>query len=625
MTVLTNLPLRTLRASPLNVRKTGGADLEPLVASIRAHGVLQSLCVVDRGDHFEVVAGGRRLAALQQLAEQRFIDPEHAVPCQVVEELGALEASAAENLMREAMHPADEFDAFRAIADQGFTVAEIAARFGCTELLVRQRLKLANVSPRLLQLYREGKAQLGQMQALAIVDDHAAQEEAWDAATHDWQRQDYNLRERLTNAHVGAGDPRVRFVGLEAYRAAGGGVLEDLFGNRTVLTDAALLNDLVAERLQARVDEVLAAGWAWAEARASIDYSELASYKEAGRPDIRELTPKEFARVNAIEARLLELTRLEDEEGMSDEQMEEFDLLESERDRINEQRAEIYSAEVKAASGVIVTPDRVIYARLKPGEKAGKGGSVAVGGHLRAAPGKGEKQPGELSQAAVQRLEAEASLKIAVDVADHPRVALVLLASELARPVFYSGHESRFVHIGREHSNRMPGPVRQLVDESDAGRALERIEAEWKKRLPKAKGELIDWLYAQPEAVTHELLAFLVAREVESVKLFPGSDRDVRDLAAAARVDLSATWSPCEDWLATLPKPVVVELVREAAGKTAAASLEKLKKDQLPAAALALLPAGWLPKPLRPKAEGRAKKAKAARGKDAAAGEGSDE
>jgi ParB family chromosome partitioning protein len=51
------------------------------------------------------------------------------------------------------MHPADQFTAFRSLLDQGMTVEDVAARFGVSVTTVRQRLKLANVAPRLFELF----------------------------------------------------------------------------------------------------------------------------------------------------------------------------------------------------------------------------------------------------------------------------------------------------------------------------------------------------------------------------------------------------------------------------------------------------------------------------------------
>lgn len=616
------IPLSQLRVSPRNVRKTGADDVADLAASIMAHGLLQNLAVTAADDGFyEVEAGGRRLRALQSLAAAGSIGAETSVPCRVLNGEGhALEASIAENEIRRDMHPADQLAAFKALADAGHSVAEIAARFGVTALLVRQRLKLANVSPRLFALYREGKATLGQMQALAVVDDHRVQEAAWDAVKHDYERSEWNLRDRLTKAAVRVDDARVRFVGLDAYRAAGGAVNEDLFGNHSTVTDVSLLDRLVAERLADKVAEVEAEGWAWVEARVTFDYADEREYKTAGHPSARQPTAEEAARLAAIEGRITELQ--DSEEELSEEQEAELTALYEEQDAI-EDRLEEYPAELMAASGAIVTPGRVYYARLKPGEKASAAKAADAPGRASASPGKAEKKPGDLPFAAVQRLQAEATGLIQAEVAESPRTALALLVFELARDAFYrDGYERSWVRISRQPSGRTCGPAREILDTCPGAKRLKAVEDAWRKKLPRAKGDLLSWVLAQEYVVLGRLLAYLVAREIDAVDVFAGDGRgnDVRALAAAASVDLSAGWKPTEEWLGTLPKGAIVEMVRDAAGKVGAAEVEKLKKANLPAAALAKLPAGWLPKQLRAPRSSKAAKAKKAAGKDAAAG-----
>jgi len=181
MSEIISIPLNKLVRSHHNVRKTGGESIEDLAASILAHGLLHNLTVVEQRNHkgttsgkYEVIAGARRYAALQRLAKEKKLPKTFAVPCKVVEASAAVEASLAENTIRVAMHPADQFIAFRDLVDAELGIEEVAARFGVSPLFVRQRLKLANVSPRFIDAYRVGEMQLEQLEALAIADDHDA-------------------------------------------------------------------------------------------------------------------------------------------------------------------------------------------------------------------------------------------------------------------------------------------------------------------------------------------------------------------------------------------------------------------------------------------------------------------
>jgi ParB family chromosome partitioning protein len=252
MTTEQTISLHQLVASKANVRRTNKAEgIGELAASIAAHGLRQNLNVLPSADgrRFEVVAGGRRLKALKQLVKDGKLAKDAPIRCLVLSETDdPAEISLAENAVRKAMHPDDQFEAFRVlIDDKGQSVEEVAARFGVTPAVVRQRLKLANVSPKLRALYRKGEMGLEHVMALAISDDHAAQEEAWENLP-EWSRDPASL----TGDSVATTDRLAKFVGIEAYVAAGGAVVRDLFGeeDEAYLSDRALLTRLAIAKME---------------------------------------------------------------------------------------------------------------------------------------------------------------------------------------------------------------------------------------------------------------------------------------------------------------------------------------------------------------------------------------
>jgi ParB family chromosome partitioning protein len=275
------IPLSKLIPSAANVRKTGATlGIAELAASIKAHGLLQNLQVRPGDDgKFEVVAGRRRLTALKRLAKNKEIERLVEIPCHVLSDEDPAEISLAENVMRLPMHPADQFEAFHALAESGKGPEEIAARFGCSPATVRQRLKLASVSPRLIKIYRAGNMDLDQLMAFAISDDHAAQEAAWFKQPA-WNRDPASVRRVLTGAHIEASDRRARFVGIDAYAAAGGHVLRDLFAeaHEGYLTDPALLDRLAVERLDREAETIRGEGWKWIEIVPDLDYAAVRGF-----------------------------------------------------------------------------------------------------------------------------------------------------------------------------------------------------------------------------------------------------------------------------------------------------------------------------------------------------------
>ena len=301
------IPVALLRPSSRNVRATGGTAITELASSIARVGLLQNLTVIAArdGEHYEVVAGMRRLAALKLLAKARRLPKTHEVPCLVVSEEAARTASLTENVQREAMHPADQFEAFAALVAEGRPIEDIAADFGVTPLVVARRLKLANVSPRLLNDYRAGTASLEQLMALAVTNDHAAQEAAFYDSPQ-WQRSPQALREHLTSREIDATrDPVARFVGVNTYRAAGGSERRDLFSDEqdgTYLCDVTLLDRLAHDKLSETADRVRAEGWAWVEAVPRAPAAQLHNFRRVPH-DHRAPNKAESKRIAKLKAR----------------------------------------------------------------------------------------------------------------------------------------------------------------------------------------------------------------------------------------------------------------------------------------------------------------------------------
>jgi ParB family chromosome partitioning protein len=258
---LLSVPLASLVPSRFNVRRHSVGQVEELAALIEAQGLLHNLVVteqeVGRGKSrklkFAVAAGERRRRAMLLLQQRGRLPKEHEVLCELVPPERALEVSLAENSGREAMHPADEFEAFKALVDEGKGVEDVAARFGVSVLTVQRRLKLSALSPKLLALYREDGINLDQLMALTLSDDHAVQERTWFDA-QPWDKTPAALRRRLTVGEVeAAGSALVRFVGIDAYEAAGGVVRRDLFDDEQsrFLSDPTLLERLAVQKLEA--------------------------------------------------------------------------------------------------------------------------------------------------------------------------------------------------------------------------------------------------------------------------------------------------------------------------------------------------------------------------------------
>ena len=280
-----DIPFNKLVLSQSNVRRVkAGVSIEDLAASIARRGLIQSISVVPVADAegnetgmFEVPAGGRRFRALEMLVKQKRLAKIAPVPCVVRERDSAIlaeEVSLAENIERAPLHPFDQYRAFQDMRDKGMTEEEIAAAFFVPAQVVKQRLRLASVSPVLLEVYADDGMTLEQLMAFTVSTDHARQEQVWDAIKDAWSKEPYQIRRMLTETTVRASDKRAVFVGIEAYEAAGGVTTRDLFQSDDGgwLENASLLDRLVTDKLKVAAETIAAEGWKWIEVAASFPY-----------------------------------------------------------------------------------------------------------------------------------------------------------------------------------------------------------------------------------------------------------------------------------------------------------------------------------------------------------------
>ena len=201
---------------------------------------------------FEVPAGGRRFRALELLIKQKRLARTAPIPCVVRTEGLAEEDSLAENIQRAPLHPLDQFRAFLTLREKGKSEEEIAAAFFVSVAVVRQRLRLASVSPKLLDVYAEDGMTLDQLMSFTVNPDHVRQEQVWEALQRSYTKEPHQIRRMLTEGAMRASDKRSQFVGVEAYEHAGGVILRDLFNadGGGWLQDPGLLDRLVMEKLE---------------------------------------------------------------------------------------------------------------------------------------------------------------------------------------------------------------------------------------------------------------------------------------------------------------------------------------------------------------------------------------
>jgi ParB family chromosome partitioning protein len=609
------VPLTQLRARPSkrNVRKSRRTSIPELAASILRVGLLQNLTVVVSvdGQYYEVVAGGRRLAALKLLAKRRRIAQDYQVPCLLVADASARTASLTENVQREAMHPADQFEAFAALVAEGRPVEDIAADFGVTPLVVQRRLKLANVSPRLLADYRADAVTLEQLMALAITDDHAVQEAAFYDAPQ-WQRSPQALREHLTHEEIDASrDALARLVGIEAYEVAGGGVRRDLFSDAqqgVYLTDSGLLDTLARDKLAAVADSVQMEGWNWVEVAPRATHAELHAFQRARRTR-RDPNKLEAKRIAKLEARQHELQdRLDDDDNdLPDEEVqalhEEIDRLGHELEVI-EQGLTLYAPDVLALGGAVVSVDHmggvVVHRGLLREEqaKALRAQERQQAGEMGGGAEEGAQQPVKsgISEKLAMRLSAHRTAALQAEVARHPHIALVAVVHRLALRVVVNAYcsEGSPVNISASPQDGLDAHAPDLA-QPRATMGLREVRQAWADRLPQDPDALFTELLAFPQSELLSLLAVCVAATVGAVTSHEG-DTPAALLAQAVGLDMHDWWTPtAAGYFEHVSKAKTLEAVQVFASEQVN-RLAKLKKVELAKEAERLVTGtGWLP------------------------------
>ena len=246
------------------------AEIEGLAESIFARGLLKNLVVYREGDFVKITAGRRRWKAFAWLASAKGgnrIDNDHTIPVLIRDRENAVADSLAENSGHKTMTTAQEIAAYRGLAKDGKTEAEIARTHGTAVSRVRMLLRLATVAPMVLKAFDAEEMSLDTLKAFAVRDDPKRQRavfKQWKENPIAWRA--FAIREEMLLDTLDADDPVAVFVGTDAYTEAGGRLDVDLFSNTETAAwlDVDLANRLAREKIDAEADAVREAeGWKW--------------------------------------------------------------------------------------------------------------------------------------------------------------------------------------------------------------------------------------------------------------------------------------------------------------------------------------------------------------------------
>jgi ParB family chromosome partitioning protein len=629
------IPLNKLKKSPKNARKTphSEASIEAYAASIAAKGILQNLVVEPEldtdgaatGFYFVTIGEGRRLAQLLRV-KRKEIKKTEPIRCVIDTANDPHEISLDENVTRENMHPADQFEAFKKLADErGFGAEEIAARFGVTPHVVRQRLRLGAVSPKLMQIYRDGDLALDQLMAFVIAADHARQEAVYERLSYN--RDASTIRRLLTETHVAATDRRAIFVGAEAYTEAGGTILRDLFTDDRggYFEDVALLDLLVTGKLGRAADDLREAeGWKWTQAH--LDFPHAHGLRRT-YPHSVELSAEDQAALDAAQAEFNSLTEQnETAEELPDEVDARFGELEAEIERLEAKR-QAYDPDYIARGGAFIILNHDGTFRIergfirtedeKPQPETELAGDITEGVDAESSDGRsGEEEEGEVDQSSdeeetdsslsdilVRDLTAHRTLGLRLNLSEQPDVAVVTATHALAAQIFYLGAEAHVVGI--HPVNTALASHADGIEDTPAGKAWADRHANWARQMPRDVTSLWTFVSELDHDSRMALLAHCVALTVNAVKLpwerKPRTMATADRLAEAVSLDMTGYWRPTvRTYFGRITKARILEAVREGVSHEAADRLADMKKPDMAEAAEQLLAVtDWLPALMR--------------------------
>ncbi|EPL5303877.1 ParB/RepB/Spo0J family partition protein [Escherichia coli] len=575
-----SVPLASLIKSPLNVRTVpySAESVSELADSIKGVGLLQNLVVhALPGDRHGVAAGGRRLAALNMLAERNILPADWPVRVKVIPQELATAASMTENGHRRDMHPAEQIAGFRAMAQEGKTPAQIGDLLGYSPRHVQRMLKLADLAPVILDALAEDRITTEHCQALALENDTARQVQVFEAACQSgWggKPEVQTIRRLVTESEVAvAGNTKFRFVGADAFSPDE--LRTDLFSDdEGGYVDCVALDAALLEKLQA-VAEYLreAEGWGWCAGRMEA----VGECREDARA-YRNLPQPEAVLTEAEEERLNELMARYD---ALENQCEESDLLEAEMKLMRcMAKVRAWTPEMRAGSGVVVSW-RYGNVCVQRGVQLRSEDDVADDAD-RTEQMQEKASVEEISLPLLTKMSSERTLAVQAALMQQPDKSLALLAWTLCLNVFGSGAYSKPAQISLECKYYSLTSDAPSGKEGAAFMAMMAEKARLAALLPEGWSRDMTTFLSLSQEVLLSLLSFCTACSIHGVQTREcghTSRSPLDTLESAIGFHMRDWWQPTKaNFFGHLKKPQVIAALNEAGLSGAARDAEKMKK-----------------------------------------------
>ena len=581
------VPWNKLVPSKRNVRKVK-ADPTQLAANIEADGLIHPLVVIEReGGRYEVAAGERRRRAIGLLIKAGKWERTALVAVEVRAEDQATALSLAENVQRVAMHPADAFRAFGALAADGHDEAAIANRYGYDAAEVRRLLTLGQLSPRVLNALAADKIDVETARAFTLTNDHARQDAV--LARHKSARE---VRAMLTDTKVGTGSRGFLFV-ADAYRDHGGTITTDLFATdgEGYADNAALVAELVQERFDSLAHDMRGRGWGEVHA-GEREPNERYQWHHVHAATCRELTPEEVQLIDeleaAIAARRAEIGKDVWRDAVIDAHERAIRKVQRARD--------IYSPEQMKSATLVLALDSAggiettVYTK-RIARTGAIGGTKSTGGDRSLIDAKMTEDLSRVRTAALQ-----------YEVANNDALARDVLLDRLLSTVTatYAPPHAVQLRAGERLLTERSFGIAMGEIASPASRVADTLAT-----MPADEGARFAWLRALDDDSKTRLLSYCTAALLDATeRKFPEHTRlaSAERIATAAALDMAQHWQPTDEFWNRLSKRALLAALTETLGAAAASTWAGSKRSEIAAVcATRVAGSGWLPPSLRPR------------------------
>lgn len=575
-TSVQQIPIHSLIESVDNVRtldRSKTADAE-LVSSIRANGLLQNLVVVPNDDEtkFEVVAGGRRHKSLLLLCVEGYLSTDDVVPCIVRSRETAVEVSLSENVIRQDMSIADQFTAFKRLIDEGGTEKEVAAAFGKSTKAIKRIMRLANLHPTLFKHLKTGKLDLESAIAYAATSDQKRQLSVFNESGKNLFLSAHQIKRLITQRTLSTESGIVKFVGLKAYKKAGGQIEEDLFSTDKYALDTDLLVELAGKRLSKHAESLI--GWKWITTSINIfkESQEFIQAEKTALP-IPEKVQKEHDALKAeYEAVEYDFDGTWTEEISVQQTAREKKL--DDMERMLDETYTMFSDEVKAVSGCLVgfddqSGELVVLCGLQRPEDVVK--SDNTGKTEQPNTESTKKDSDSISFALSRDLGLYRRSALVAELATNLPLALDVLYYETVCAVLdeRSYNHDRLLSISLptvSHDSSLDDWEGSAVD-SHLSKVLSKLETAWINEKNSAKR--FEKFQSLSPKQKHALVAYAAALQLETGTSIPSKSEAAFALETRLDADISKWWRPTiANYFKRISKGALLDVGKRIAGKT---------------------------------------------------------